>query len=326
MKAETLKSLQRRAMLATALIALGIVVVIVAYLTAVESGALPSATQPMVTKAEAVASNLPPAKAVAVAPAPTPVAPAPASASKTAARSETKQPASSPTSAKRNVADATSIAETPNAMIRPPQKPTVTNLAATASTPTRSTPFNVSTNVTAEDEHVARHWLENTNQRPAIRVQYRPADIVRLTTELNRGLLVAGSGTTNRREIFLQSKPGTAPLFSPFTKSVAQRFADYSLALNSSPVFAPLTVSLPAYLPAGEIDLAFVPDRTLATDIFAKVASAFRSLRSELAGSNGVVFEGQLEIAGTQPVFDLLEARVGTNRHVFTSAKTVEVR
>jgi hypothetical protein len=313
----TLNSVQRRALSAASLTMAGALLLILLYWQAVSKGSLPSPAQPLVAKPETVDSNPPPAKAVTVVA--IPVAPAPALVSKATAWPDANQPAPSSVASKPNVADAASAAETTNAVTRTPLKPPVTKIAATASSPARPVTPNVSTSLTVEDERVARHWLENTNQRPTIRVRYQAADILRLTTELNRGLFVAGSGTTNRREIFLQSRPGAAPLFSPFTKNVAQQFSSYSLALNSSPAFGPLTTPLPAYFPDGEFDLAFVPDRTLATDIFAKAANALRSLSKELASSSDVVFEGQLRLTGTQPVFELLEARLGTNRHQFAS-------
>ena len=147
-------------------------------------------------------------------------------------------------------------------------------------------------------------------------MQYHTSDVVRLATELNRGLLVAGSGTTNRREFFLQPKSVKSPLFSPFTRSVAQRFANYSLALNSSPNFEPLTTPLPAYFPGDDFDLAFAPDNALATQIFANAARAIRSLPTEFSRSNNVVLEGRLVLNGAEPTFDVLEARLGTNQHV----------
>jgi hypothetical protein len=285
----------------------------------VSKGSLPSPAQPLVQKAEpAVATNPPPAKAVTVAAVTAPAA-TPSPPSKRAARPEAKNPAQTPAAAKPTVTDAASVADPTNIVTRPPQNSAVTNLAATTAGPAAPVPPNISTNLTAEDEHVARLWLEDTNQRPAIRVHYRASDVVRLTTELSRGLLVAGSGTTNRREFFLQSTSIKSPLFSPFTKSVAQRFADYSLALNPSTTFDRLTTPLPAYFPDGDYDLAFVPDRVLATDIFAKAASALRALPKELATSKSTVFEGQLRLVGTQPDFVLLEAKQGTNRHVFVN-------
>ena len=311
MKTETLKSLHKRATISAGVVVAVLAVLILVYLVAVEKGALRSISKPLVQKsAPMVASNLPPAKAVTVAvapsPAPKPAASSPAPEAKPPSPEPPKQVASSPATSKADV---------------PAPKPVATNIATTTPTPARvAPPVTIVTNTTADDENVARRWLADTNQRPAIRVQYRASDILRLTTELNRGLLIAGSGTTNRREFFLQSTSVKSPLFSPFTKSVAQRFADYSLALSSSPTFEPLTAPLPAYFPDADYDLAFVPDRTLATEIFAKVASAFRSLvNKELASSTGVVFEGELQLTGTQPDFVLLEAKLGTNRHVFVT-------
>lgn len=320
----SLNSVHRRALLAASLTFFGILLIIFLYWCGVSKGSLPSPAQPLVQKADAVATNPPPAKAVAVAAIPASPAPTPSAPAKATARPEAQRPASTPPVSKSNLADGTSLADTTNAVTRTPPKPAVTNLAATSLSPARPVASNISTNVTADDERVARHWLENTNQRPGIRVQYRASDVVRLTTELNRGLFVAGSGTTNRREFFLQTKSGKSPLFNALTQAVAQRFADYSLALISSPTFEPLTTTLPAYFPDGDFDLVFVPDSTLATEIFAKVASAFRSLPKELASSSSIVFEGKLRLTGTQPAFVLLEAKLGTNRHVFVASPEAE--
>jgi len=166
--------------------------------------------------------------------------------------------------------------------------------------------------------------LDTTNQRPAIRVRYQPADIVRLATELNRGLFVAGSGTTNRREFFLQSKSGKTPLFSPFTREVARQFSTYSLALNPSPTFEPLLAPLPAYFPVGDFDLSFVPDTALATAILAQVASASRSLPPQAVTVNQPIFEGELRLDGANVVFQVIEVRFGTNRLAVVGRKSAE--
>lgn len=242
----SLNSLHRRALLTASFTFCGTLLIVFLYWRGVSKGSLPSPTQPLVQKPETVATNPPSAKALAIA-AMTATAPPPSLSGKAVAQPEAKQPIPTPAASKPNVPDAASQADAMNDMTPTPLKSAVTNLASARPVPPRPAASNISTNVTAEDERIARHWLEDTNQRPTIRVQYHASDVVRLATELNRGLLVAGSGTTNRRELFLQSSSLKSPLFSPFTKSVAQRFADYSLALSASPAFEPLTTSLPAY-------------------------------------------------------------------------------
>ena len=152
-----------------------------------------------------------------------------------------------------------------------------------------------------------------------IKVRYQATDILRLSTELGRGLLVAGSGRTNRHEVFLQSKTAKAPLFGPLTKAVSEQFSGYALALRFSPVFGDLLSPMPAYFPEGNYDLAFVPDRALATEIFAKTASALRSFQGDSTPTNRIVFEGQLRLVENQPLFAILAARQGTNLLSFAS-------
>ncbi|MBI2929077.1 MAG: hypothetical protein HYY24_25720 [Verrucomicrobia bacterium] len=179
---------------------------------------------------------------------------------------------------------------------------------------------------TPEDERVARRWLQEANMRPVVRIRYDAADILQLI-EQRRGLLVVSGGdATNRRELYLATSENKAPLFEKLTPSVASRFSSYSLALNASPAFATFAGPLPAYFPTGEVELSFVPENELATIVFSSVAAASRALPKEFVASNRVVFEGQLRLNGVQPVFELLEARVGTNRHVFSRAQTAEVR
>jgi len=321
----SLDSVHRRAFLTASLTFFGILLIIFLYWRGVSKGSLPSPTQPLVQKPKAVATNPPPAKAVAVTAVPVAPAPTASTPAKAGARPEAKQPPPTPALSKPSVADVTSLAEASNARTRWPPKPAVPNRASHPPGGARPVPSSVSTNVTAEDERIARHWLENTNQRPIVRVQYRAADVVRLTTELGRALLVAGNGTTNRREFYLEPS-SKAPLFNPLTKSASHKFADYTLALNPSAVFDLLTTPLPAYFPDADYDLAFVPDRTLATEIVAKTARAFRSLPEELSSSSGIVFEGRLQLSGTQPSFVLLEAKQGTNRHTFVAAQETEAR
>jgi hypothetical protein len=320
----TLNFVHRRALHAALLCMAGALALILFYWYGVSKGALPSPAKPLVSKPDVVATNPQPAKAVTVVAAPPPSQPPPAPASKAAARAEPHQIGSSPIFGRPTGADAASVTEAPNPATRPPPKSATTNLATTPAIPARPVPSNASTNVTAEDERLARHWLDNTNQRPAIRVRYQPADIVRLATELNRGLFVAGSGTTNRREFYLQSKSSKAPLFSPFTKEAARQFSSYSLALNPSATFEPLLTPLPAYFPGGDFDLSFVPDTELATTILGQVACASRSLPAEAIGANQPIFEGQLRLDGAQAVFQLTEARFGTNRLFFAGRHTPE--
>jgi hypothetical protein len=181
-------------------------------------------------------------------------------------------------------------------------------VAAPTST-TKPALSNTTTNITAEDKRLARAWLENTNQRPSIRVQYFAPDILRLATELKRGLLVAGNGLTSRSEVFLQAASGQAVRFSPFTRSVAKHFADYSIALNPSPTFP--TAALAACFPDDDHHLTFVPDRPLAELIFAHVARAARTVQMPQVRTNSVVFEGSLTLAELEPVFEIVAVRCG---------------
>ena len=107
----------------------------------------------------------------------------------------------------------------------------------------------------------------------------------------------------------LESRPGVAALFAPYSKNIADRFS-YSLVLDSSASLSPLTSALPLYFRDALVALAFVPDRPLATDIFAAVAQASRSLSQPL--NQKTVFEGQLTLRGAEPSFEVLEIRSGT--------------
>ena len=317
----TLNNVHRRALVTASLTFTGIVLIIFFYWRGVSKGSLPSPVQPWVQKPESVTTNPPPVRPVLVAALPAAAAPKPLPPIKEAARTELNQPM--PNASKLNLADAASLPEVTNTTPRTPPILAATNLATTLPSSARPAASNVSTNVTVEDQRVARQWLASTNDRPVIRVQYHASDVIRLATELNRGLLVAGIGSTTRREVFLESKSGKAPLFSPFTKVVAQRFADFSLALSHSTTFDPLTTPLPAYFPDGDYDLAFVPDRALATEIFAKAASVLRSMSTNNDDSQGIVIEGQLGLVGSQPTFAVLNAKKGGNKH--TSALSTEV-
>jgi hypothetical protein len=282
---------------------------ILLYWRAVCGGSLPSPTQPLVaTSQKTVVSNTPLPKPLSLSPMAGSSAPVTSASGQSPALPlpvATEGPAT-PSDSTANVADSV-------APMKEPKKPATTNVVAAVTTPARSDSANLSTNVTLEDERIARHWLANTNERPMIKVRYQPADILRLSTELGRGLLVAGSGRTNRHEVFLQSKTAKAPLFGPLTKALSEQFSGYSLALAFSPVFADVLSPLPAYFPEGNYDLAFVPDRALATEIFAKTASALRSFQGDSTPSNRIVFEGQLWLVENQPLFAILAARQGTN-------------
>lgn len=319
MKTETLKSLHKRAAFAASLLVAGLVAFILVYMTAVEKGALPSVTQSLVQKSPpTVASNQPSEKVETLAAPPPPAPATPATQSPAPAPG---QVASSRASSKPAVVEVASVAPPTNALPRPPQIPAITNTAATIPTPTRPAPPN-SSDITADDKRVARNWLENTNQRPAIRVQYYPADILRLATELNRGLLVAGNGSTNCRELFLQFASGKTSMFGPLTKAVAQRFADYSVALNPSPTFP--TMALAAYFPDDDQRLTFVPDRPLAELIFAHVARASRTFQASQLHTNNLVFEGKLVLAASKPVFDIVAVRSG-GQQLLLSADTSRI-
>jgi hypothetical protein len=176
-------------------------------------------------------------------------------------------------------------------------------------------PVNVKP-ASGEDEQTARLWLQSTNPLPVLRVTYKAEEIRHLACDLHRGLVVAGLGTTNRREVFLQSNPGGWPVFAPLTMPVARGFSSYSLALHLSS-FPELARTLPAYFPENGFDLAFAPDHPLAVDIFARVASAMESLGLAQVPEGGIVFEGRLRLVGDKPVFDLSSGDAGTNHWEF---------
>jgi hypothetical protein len=286
--------------LGAATLTLGSVLILVTlYWQGVRKGSLPSPTEPLAAYSGVAASNAPPVQAVAV---------SSASAAGTQAAPRVEQ-----TTAKAN--------ESQLAFPPPPEAVSSTKAATVATVTNTSLMLHTEplpmvprrpTNLPAEDQRIARLWLENTNQRPIIRVRYDPVDILRLSTELGRGLLIAGNGTTNRNELFLHSKLDAAPLFSPFTRSVAQQFSNYSLALSFSSAFERVTRPLPAYFPDGHFELAFVPDVNLATEIFGKAANVLRSSPETLAKPNTVVLEGQLGLAGDQPVFEVLSVAAGS--------------
>lgn len=320
---KTLNTVHRRALVAASATMFAIIVLVFLYWRGVSTGALPSPAQPLVQKTDpSVATNSPPVKVVTVAAAPPP---APASKppvgtkppeAKPTAPPPAKQVGSSSAASKATLADAASLASLTNTTARAPKQPAVTNQTAGSSTPARPTPAITVTNITADDVRVARSWLENTNQRPSIRVQYFPPDILRLATELKRGLLVAGNGSTNRSEVFLQAGSGHAVQFSPFTKSVAKHFADYSIALNPSSTFP--TAALVAYFPDDDHRLAFVPDQPLAELLFAHVARAARTVKVQQSNTNLLVFEGKLALAESKPVFEIVTVRCGGQQLALT--------
>jgi hypothetical protein len=158
---------------------------------------------------------------------------------------------------------------------------------------------------TASDERLARHWLSNTNDRPVIRLQYAPGDIVRLA-QAGRGLLLATSSpTAPPRQLYLQPIDGTTPLFVPYTPRVADRFSTYSLSMEPSAELDAITAALPAYFPNGEFSLEYVFDRDLATEIFTQIAAASRGLSDR--DSHRALIEGELVVEGTRPAFKLLQ-------------------
>jgi hypothetical protein len=307
-------SLVRRRALVAATVTMGTsLLLILLYWRAVSSGALPSPAQPLMAAPKTVVSDTSVAKP-SISGGATPQATVTSAAAKPATSPmavATGAAATAPQNSKTNLSDSVAPLES--------AKRFATTNVATATTPVRSDPSNLSTDVTSEDERVARHWLANTNQRPTIKVHYQAGDILRLSTELGRGLLVAGSGRTNRHEVFLQSKTAKAPLFGPLTKGVSEQFSGYSLALGFSPVLGDVVRPLPAYFPDGNYDLVFVPDRALATEIFAKTASALRAFQVDSAPSTRIIFEGQLRLIENQPLFAILAVKQGTNLVSFAS-------
>lgn len=313
MKTQTLKALHNRATMAASVLVAALVACIVFYLMAVEKGALPSVTTSLIQKpTQLVVSNPPPAKVVTVA-----AVPKSASASLTAiplpvAPSAAPDNRAKPGGAQVQKQDTVST-DTPNP----------TNSLGPVRSPNQ---MMMTTPPTAEDERVARMWLEEATNRPAIRVRYNPNDILRLV-ELQRGLFVVGSGdTNNQREFYLASKPNTAPLFDRLTKAILNRFSTYSLALNTSSAFEPLTTSLPAYFPDTNYEFSFVPDQPLAVEIFSQIACANRSLAKESIEKRSPIFEGQLRLNGQQPEFQLLEVTSGNARHLIRTAQDLAPR
>jgi hypothetical protein len=173
--------------------------------------------------------------------------------------------------------------------------------------------------VTPADEQLAQHWLSHTNERPVVRVHYDAGDVLKLV-EAGRGLIVASSRAKGHsRELYVQSTAGTAPLFAPYTRTVADRFSAYSLTLDAAPELAGLTAAFPVYFPDGAVELSFVPDRALATRILAEVANASRE--NEIGVAKQTVFDGQLTVEAGEPRFSLLEIRSGSKRLVLSSAR-----
>jgi hypothetical protein len=304
MKTRTLKALHNRATMAASALVAALVACILCYLMAVEKGALPSVTKSLIQKpAQSVVSNPPPAKVVTVAAVPrSTAAPLPASP---------RPPVTSSDAPKHRAKAAGDQVQKQDTVST--EAPTPTNALGPVRGPDK---MIMVTPPTADDERLARKWLEEATNRPSIRVRYDPHEVLRLV-ELRRGLLVVGSGdTNNQREFYLASKLNTAPLFDRLTKAILYRFSTYSLALNSSPAFQPLTTSLPAYFPDTNYEFAFVPDQPLAVEIFSQIASASRSLPIESGGKLSIIFEGQLRLNGQKPDFQLLEVRSGMARHL----------
>jgi hypothetical protein len=291
-----LRSVQRRALIAAALTTASVLLLILLYWQSVSAGSLPSPTQPLFAKPQpdAARTNSSSVKVLAATNVSKPEDPLAAVASKLPAPADLSRYAAPPPVGRRGA----DLAPNP-ARVKP--------------TAAASMPLGISakqewgvTNLLADDERLIQRWLATTNLRPAIRVEYEPSDILRLSTELGRGLLVAGQGASARREIFLQSEPGGAPLFSPFTRSVAGKFSTYSLALQPSPALERVTAPLLAYFPESDFDLAFVPDNSLAGKIFARAAQAIRAHPQARAHPNAAVVEGKLFLQGSEPVFEVL--------------------
>jgi hypothetical protein len=162
----------------------------------------------------------------------------------------------------------------------------------------------------AADRSLAQLWLAQSDKRPAVRVHYNPRDILQLSS-LGRGLIVAAvSGNAGQRALYLKSGTESAPLFAPYTETVAERFSDYSLILSASPEFAAIEAALRAYVAERSVPLAFVPDQRFAIALFAEVARANR-----LRGGHAErpIFEGQLTVDNGQPQFTAFQTRTDAN-------------
>jgi hypothetical protein len=312
-------NIQRRAFVIALVTMAGVVTVVLCYWQAVSKGILPSPLQPMVGHATGTAPI--PAKVSARAPAPSPPRPEPITAASVTAPSAPEQQHSpsrvlAPDS--RQAEAATLQTGHTNQTLHRPASGRIA-----AGMPDGRTGAPQPAGPSAADEKLAQHWLSNTNERPVVRVHYDPADILRLV-ELGRGVIVVRSqDNAHQGELYLQSRPGTAPLFVPYTKGVADRFSSYSLILDSSPALAPLTTVLPVYFPDAAVVLAFVPDPMLATEVFGQVAQASRTVAKDFPLSEQTMFEGQLTLRGAEPSFSLLQVQSGT-KSVLLSASGAE--
>jgi hypothetical protein len=313
-------NIQRRAFVVALITMAGVVTVVLCYWQAVSKGVLPSPVQPMVGPATGAAPQ--PAKVSARAPAPSPPRPPEpiTEASVTVPTVAEQQHSQSRVLAPDSLQAEATTSQTghTNETLNPPAPARV---AADMPDGRTGAPQPAAPN--AADEKLAEHWLSNTNERPVVRVHYDPADILRLV-ELGRGVIVASSQhKAHQRDLYLQSRPDTAPLFVPYTKGVADRFSSYSLILDPSPALAPLTTALPVYFPDAAVVLAFVPDHVLATEVFGQVAQARRTVAKDFPRSRQTVFEGQLTLRGAEPSFNLLQVQSGT-KSVLLSASGAE--
>jgi hypothetical protein len=279
----------------------GVAGLVLCYWQAVSQGRLPSPVQPVVRGSERPASQpLSAATVTARAAVPPQVRHPEMSAKAKTSASPTMQPVNTPLGIpveKRTTIDG-STPQQANA----PERPSTHEV------------FRVSTAASAEDEKLAQQWLSSTNQRPAIRVHYDAGDVLRLA-RLGRGVIVASSkDPANPRELYIQTASSRSPLLAPYTSAVADRFSSYSMILERAPELAQLTAGFPVYFPHGTVELAFVPDRALATAMFAEVARARRSPIDEANQPGQTIFEGELSLDGTEPRFRVLEIRQGTQR------------
>lgn len=300
--------LQRRAFLIGAITLAVLIALVLCYWQGVDRGVLPSPLQPIVQKPAAAKNQL--AQVSARGPAGT------QSQAGVPPDSSGGEPAEPLRSAQKAPITPLSAVRMEPAHLEPvPTKQISIGQVQNQSVPRQHEPRTEPTSPTRLDpaaEELAEHWLSNTNDRPVVRVRYEPGDILKLV-ELGRGLIVACSkDTAHSREVYLVSKPDVPALFAPYTKSVADRFSNYSLFLARSSELAQLTSTLPLYFPESASALTFVPDQALAAEIFGQVAKASQSLGG--SSSAGKVFEGQLALHGNDPRFEVLDVRAEGER------------
>jgi hypothetical protein len=318
-----MKKIQRQAILIAAVTMAGVIAIVLSYWQGVSRGVLPSPVQPLVVSKGAV-PNKPAIVAARELTAPSsagasePIRLAASSAAKPTAPSKRAEPPiqvpNQPAPVAAAPADPASSASSSTNQLPKAPLPELAVKPPAAESPQPTPASQRPSPIAPADEKLAHHWLSSTNERPVLRVHYDPADILRLA-ESGRGVIVASSQSkVASRELYLQSKADTAPLFAPYTRGVADRFSSYSLLLEASPPLAQLTTAFPVYFPGVAVVLSFVPDMTLATEMFGQVACAMRSRGGEVRVSPQTVFEGQLTLEGTQPRFALLEIRSGATR------------